>query len=304
MARPDEFECAVGTETRLRCPRAPREPRLRLHDVEGRRDADRAFQVVRPRTKRVGQREQDAPDLLGFALFQFDQLVVDVHRAQWFEEQAGTAGGRAVHDAWNRTAVLGLHHEHVAAVTVGDHLVLQVLRCLAFAQEAVESRSQAGALLPQPLADNGEGRTGIVGHVTAGFDLPANVGNLVPERRHPFDQPHQIGERGPGLRHRAPRLLDGFEELRESEQPQRLQGTSARGQRLEGRFEFRRRAQRKSLMRLEEPHAFRGGAERCCHPLCAGQRRQHLDLGSPHRRDGELRHRGHDAVELERAKSA
>jgi hypothetical protein len=62
MARPDEFEGAVGAEAWFHAARAPREPRLGLHDVEGRRHADRAFQVVRSRAKRVGQREQDAPD--------------------------------------------------------------------------------------------------------------------------------------------------------------------------------------------------------------------------------------------------
>jgi hypothetical protein len=40
--------------------------------------------------------------LLGLLFLELDDLVVDVHRTQRFQEQAGPAGRRAVHDARNR----------------------------------------------------------------------------------------------------------------------------------------------------------------------------------------------------------
>ena len=105
------------------------------------------------RAERVGQRQQDAPDLLGLLLLERDDVVVDLDRAERLEKQARAARRAAVHDARNRGAVLGAHHQHVAAVALGDDLLLQVLRRVLAAQVRLERAAQPRALLAQPIAD-------------------------------------------------------------------------------------------------------------------------------------------------------
>ena len=78
--------------------------------------------------ERIGQREQNAANLLGLLLLERDDVVVDLDGAERLEKQAGAAGGCAVDDAGDRGAMFGAHDEHVAAVAIGDDLILQVLR--------------------------------------------------------------------------------------------------------------------------------------------------------------------------------
>ena len=50
-------------------------------------------------------------------------------------------------------AVLGLDDEHVAAVPLGDDLILQILRGFLAAQIRLERAAEARPLLPQPVAN-------------------------------------------------------------------------------------------------------------------------------------------------------
>ena len=68
-------------------------------DVELGGDVERALEIVGPAAERVGQRQQDAADLLGLLLLERDDLVVDLDRLERLEEQAGAARRAAVHDA-------------------------------------------------------------------------------------------------------------------------------------------------------------------------------------------------------------
>ena len=108
MPRRLQLERAVGRERRLDAVDRLGEARPRLQHVELGRRVDRPLQVGRARAERVGQREQDAADLLGLLLLERDDVVVDLDRAERLEKQARAARRRAVHDARNAAAVLGL----------------------------------------------------------------------------------------------------------------------------------------------------------------------------------------------------
>ena len=71
----------------------------------------------------------------------------------------------------NVAAMLGLDDQHVAAVPLGDDLILQVLRGVLAAQVRLERAAQAAALLAQPIADASQLGTGIVDHVARRVDL-------------------------------------------------------------------------------------------------------------------------------------
>ncbi|HZT56774.1 MAG TPA: hypothetical protein VFA35_11135 [Burkholderiaceae bacterium] len=92
MARALQFEGAVRRERRLDAVDRLGEARPPLQHVELGRRADRQLQIVRAPTERVGQREQNAPDFLGLLLFERHDVVVDFHRAERLEKQAGAAG--------------------------------------------------------------------------------------------------------------------------------------------------------------------------------------------------------------------
>ena len=52
-----------------------------------------------------------------------------------------------------RAAVLGLDEEHVAAVPLGDDLILQILRGVLAAQVRLERAAQPRALLAEAIAN-------------------------------------------------------------------------------------------------------------------------------------------------------
>ena len=135
------------------------------------------------RAERVGQRQQDAADLLGFLLLERDDVVVDLDGAERLEKQAGAAGRAAVDDAGNRRAVLGAHDQHVAAVAIGDDLLLQVLRGVLAAQVRLERAAQPRPLLAQPIANALQLRARVVDDLAGRVDLAADVGDLALERR-------------------------------------------------------------------------------------------------------------------------
>ena len=86
--------------------------------------------------------------------------------------------GAAVDDARDRRPVLGADDEHVAAVAVGDDLLLQVLRRVLAAQVRLERAAQPRPLLAQPIAHAPQLRARIVDDLAAGVDLAADVGDL------------------------------------------------------------------------------------------------------------------------------
>ena len=99
VARRLQLERAVGRQRRLDAVDRLREARPRLQHVELGRRLDRPLQVGGARAERVGQRQQDAADLLGFLLLERDDVVVDLDGAERLEKQARAARRRAVHDA-------------------------------------------------------------------------------------------------------------------------------------------------------------------------------------------------------------
>ena len=86
-----------------------------------------------------------------------------------------------MHDAGDAAAMLGLHHEHIAAVALGDHLVLQVLRRVLSAQVGFERATQPGPLPPQLVADGAQLRAGVIHHLARPVDLVARLGDLALE---------------------------------------------------------------------------------------------------------------------------
>ena len=147
MPRRVQLERAVGA----RCPARRRsticENRARacMH-VELGRDLDRPLAVVRPAAEGVGQREQDAADLLGLLLLERDDVVVDLDGAR---AARGTGSRRSptrrARCPGIAAAMLGPHHQHVAAVALGDDLLLQILRRVLAAQVRLERRAQLRA---------------------------------------------------------------------------------------------------------------------------------------------------------------
>ena len=170
-----QLEGAVGREHRFDAVDRLRETRAPLQDIEVGRRLDGAVHVRPARAERVGERQQNAPHLFRLLLLQRDNVVVDLDGAERLQEQAGSAGRRAVDDPRNRAALLGLDDEHIAAVALGHHLILQVLRRLLAAQVRLERAAQAGALLPQPVPKPFQRGARIVHHVAGRVDLVARL---------------------------------------------------------------------------------------------------------------------------------
>ena len=176
MPRGAQLEPAVARESPAGCRRRASEKRARACSTS----SSVAASTVRCKSagaapERVGQREQDAADFLGFLLLERDDVVVDLDRAERLEEQARAAAGAAVHDARNRRPVLGADDEHVAAVAIGDDLLLQVLRRVLAAQVRLERAAQPRPLLAQAIAQALQLRAGIVDDFAGGIDLAADV---------------------------------------------------------------------------------------------------------------------------------
>src|SRR5262249_60139035 len=114
---------------------------------------------------------QNPPDLFGLLLLERDDVVVDFDGAERLEEQAGAARRGAVDDAGNAAAVLGLHHQHVAAVALGDDLLLQVLRRVLAPPGALDARPQPRPLLAEAIPDDPQLRARRVDDVAGRLDL-------------------------------------------------------------------------------------------------------------------------------------
>ena len=251
--------------------------------------------------ERIGQRQQDAADLLGLLLLERDDVVVDLDGAQRLEEQARAARRAAVDDAGNRAAVLGADDEHVAAVAVGDDLLLQVLRRVLAAQVRLERAAQPRPLLAQPIADAPQLRARVVDDLAGGIDLAADVGDLALERR------GRCRRWRAGAGKRCARAADRGARRRRPRRgsrraPRSCSGSSARPSTASDVERSRRvRPAPAGATRVlgEEPHGFRRRSERGRDAPRVGQR---LQRGQPRRARRRLREAADgldDAIEFE-----
>ena len=189
MACATEFERAVAARSPARRHSTICENRARAWiDVELGRDIDRALQVVRPGAEIVGQREQDAADLLRLLFLERDDVVVDLDGLERLDEEARAAGRAAVDDSGNRGSMFGAHHQHVAAVAIGDDLLLQVFRRLPAAEKRSSVVRSFALLAAQPLADARQRGARVVGDVAGRIDLSPDVRDFALERRDALDQ--------------------------------------------------------------------------------------------------------------------
>ena len=78
--------------------------------------------------------------------------------------------------------MLGLHDEHVTAVSLGDDLILQVLRRVLAAQIRLERRAQARPLLAEAIANELQLRARAVDDVAGGVEFVAHRRRLALER--------------------------------------------------------------------------------------------------------------------------
>ena len=196
VARRSQLEAAILRDLRLDAADQDREPRAGVQDVEPGGRIDGPFEIVGAAAERIGEGQQDAPDLFVLLLLQLHDVVVDLDRAQRLEIEAGAAARAAVNDAGDRPAVFGPDDQHVPAMPVGDDLLLQVFRRVLAAQVGLERAAQPRPLPPQALPDPPQLRRGIVHHLPRRIDLPADVGDLLIERGGPFDDGEEDRERG------------------------------------------------------------------------------------------------------------
>ena len=197
--------------------------RLGLHDVERRRRVDRALQLAAAaagthRSARAGCAGLPRCSCCSSATMSL--LISTVlsgsrNRLAPLAELPCTMPGIA-------RAVFRADDEHVAAVAVGDDLLLQVLRRVLAAQVGLERAAQTRALLAQPIANALQLRTGIVHDLAAGIDLAAHVGDLALERGGRFDDRAEQRERRAGAADAARRWRP------------RTRGTCARPSRCSG----------------------------------------------------------------------
>ncbi len=178
-----QFERAIGGEPGLDAVDRIRIAGARLQHIQPGCRFDGPRDVQRTPAKRFRQFEQDAPHFLGLLLLQRDDVVVDLHRAQRFQIQAGATRRRAVHDSGNAAAMLRLHDEDVTTVPLGDDLVLQVLGRVLAAQVRLEGAAQPRLLAPQAVPYPPQLRARIVHDVAGRVDDRADSGDFTLERR-------------------------------------------------------------------------------------------------------------------------
>ena len=129
--------------------------------------------------------------------------------------------------------MLGLHHEHVAAVALGDHLVLQVLRSVLSAQVGLERATQPGPLPPQLVADGAQLRAGVIHHLARRIDLVARLGDLALEGRHRRARLIEQRVRRSHTPDGVPGVVHRLEKRGECQEPKRLQRTALDGERAQ-----------------------------------------------------------------------
>ena len=147
---------------------ARRETRLGVELVEIGRDVDERVELVAAQPEGVGEREQDPPDLFLLALDERDDVVVELDRRH-AARRTGSRRSPTLPCTMPGTdfAMLGAHDDDVAAVAIGDDLILQVLRRVAPLRQRLERRSQLRALAAERLADVAQRRAGGVRDLAA-----------------------------------------------------------------------------------------------------------------------------------------
>ena len=261
MPRRLQLEGAVGGQSRLDAVDGRGVLRARLQHVEIDCRLDGALEVRRAGAKGVGQRQQNPPNFLDLLLLERHDVVVDFHRAERLEEQTRAARRRPVHDARNRPAMLGLDDDHVAAVPLGDHLILQILRRLLAAQIRFERRPQPRPLLAEPFADELQLRARVIDDVAGRIDLLARLRRLGSERGSRTARRVEQWMRARSAANRDARIVDRIEERGQCEQPERLERPPLHGQSPENLRQLARRVDRHRATRRQEPHGLGGRGE-------------------------------------------
>ena len=304
MPRSLQLEAPVGRQRGFDPVDRVGKPRSRLQHVEFGGGLHRAVEVFRPPAKRVGQREQDSQDLFVLLLLEGDDVVVDLDRAERLEKQARTARRRTVHDARDGPAVLGFDDEHVAAVALGDHLVLQVLGRVPSAEERLERAAQPSALLAQTLTDRRQLRARVVDDLAGRIDRGAGLGGFVLERRRGVADGREARKRARRAADGRAGLVNRVEKRRQREQAQRFERAPLDRERSQYVRQRVARAQR-------EPGACRQVARRLARVrqplgdfLPVGRRRELRQTLCAHRRHGKRLDGFDDPVELEGPKGA
>ena len=299
MPRGAQLEPAVARQCRLDPVDEEREARPRLQHVELGRRIDRAVQVPGSPPQGIGERQQDPPHFLEFLLLERDDVVVDLDRAERFEEQAGAAARAAVDDAGNGRPVLAADDEDVAAVAIGDDLLLQVLRRVPAAQVRFQRAAQARPLLAQAIAQVRELRAGIVDDFAGGSDLAPDVADLVLERGRGLGDGGEQGKAAARFPDRGTRGIDRGEKSRQIEERLRFEHASLDGERHQERVEIVGGLERDVAV-AQEARRLGRGRERARHRARVDERLQLRQTRRTRRRQCEAAYRFDDPVVFER----
>ncbi len=299
MPRRLQLERAVGRKRGLHAADGFREARPRLENVELGRHFNRVRQIGGSHAKRVRQREQDAADFLRFLLLERDDVVVDLDGAERLEVEAGAARRRAVHDARNRRPVLGLHDDHIAAIALGDDLILQVLRRVLAAQVRLKRAAQTRALLAESIANDSELGARVVDDIAGVIDLLPHLLGFAFERRRGAARGFETRERSGGAANRRDGFVDRAQECREVEQSLGFERAAFDRERHENLRHVAGGAQRKQGVRREIFGRLGGRREQLRDLVRVNRRREAAEPLVAHRRQREAADHVDDTIELE-----
>ncbi len=275
-----EVQAGVDRELRLDAVDLRAVTRLGLRHVELARHLAADRHVRRSRAETIGQLQQDAEDLLALAVLELDDVVVDLDRGSRLEKQRRAGGGGAVHDAGHVAAVFRAHHQHEAAVALGDDLVLQVLRGAA-ARVMLERAAQLLALLAQLVADPAQLGARLVENLAAGIDRLPDRPDFILERGHLGDELAQDRKIRAGAADARARLVDRVDEVGDHAQLHRLERPADHLERLERVGQRLAGAQREQRVPLEKLHRLAGRRLQRDHDL---RIRRRLELRQRRRR--------------------
>ena len=238
-----QLEPAVARERRLDTVDERREPRACLQDVELGCRRDGSVHVSSAAAERVGKRQQNAADLLRLLLFERDDVVVDLDRAERFEKQAGAAPRAAVDDSRYCRAMLAADDEDVPAVAVGHDLLLEILGRVATAQVRFERSTQPRPLFTQAIAQCRELRAGVIEDFERRADLAADVGDLMLERGGRLDDRAEQWKTPTNLANGSASRVDRRQKRGEVDERLRLEDAAFDRQRHQKGIEVLRRLQ-------------------------------------------------------------
>ncbi len=304
MPRGSQLQPAVCRNRRRDARDEMRESRFCLNDVQLRRGIHRLTQLHRFRAKRVGQDLENPVDLFALQLFQCHEVVVDLDGAERLQIQAGAAARAAVDDSRDRRAMLRFDDQHVAAVAIADHLILQILRGLFSAKVGLQRGSQARPLLAELRPQAGQFGAGRIIDFAGRIDLAADLGDLRFELPAAFGDGLQRGKRAADAPDVGAGKRDGIEKVRECDQSQRLQRPAFDRHRRENRLQIVRRLERETGVAVQVLDAFRRGAQQFADAKRVCLRLQLRQLRRSQRRDREPPDQIDDLVEFKSTQCA